>query len=167
MVGRVFDENKIVYSLDRNEVEARDELANRGSEPLQARAEGVYDSRTGVIHIFGEKTDGPLQFDSNHTTYHEAGHAVDHHLGDESRSPEFRAALAQDLADANASGKISKNEKRFLDDPQEAYAEAFARTIDPKSANQPGKLPNTVAYMKRNRRVQDLLRDRRDARQRR
>ena len=72
------------------------DLARSKRKPLPAHSQAAYDGKTGIIHVFDQKTlpNGQREQTKNleHSVRHEAGHAVDHYLDHESLTPEFTQA---------------------------------------------------------------------------
>jgi hypothetical protein len=153
-VQNMLRNNRVEVSIDK------DDTGLRVNNPeMKADAVGGYDSSTGIIHIFDtRKIPGGAVAKNvglSDTLRHEVGHAADHYLSDISQTPEFMQAFQADINAVPNQAALSKQDKHLLSKPREAFAEAFARTLERRK--NPGVLPNSMKYMQQSRAVQQLL----------
>lgn len=163
-LGAMLARSGVIISLEADDRAYRAARQQAGRKPIPLDAGGVYDSRTGIIHIFDKHTqsNGELGVtdDAAGTLRHEIGHAVDHSFGDVSMSADFRRAVDADRAEfPNPAVKKQSGDQYALSHPQEAFAEAFARQLG--GTEKTGALRHTTDYIKRSPQISRLFQRRR------
>lgn len=132
-----------------------------GKLPPEKHVGAAYDSRSGVIHVFGAMPASPgapvgrTNNEAASNLRHEVGHAIDHYFNDVSQTPYFVEAYRSDVNAVRDRSALKADDQHYLSSPQEAFAEAIARRLEGKNA---GVLQNSTRYLDRSQPIQQLLR---------